>query len=201
MNQGDGSYKYDFEEKINFAVCPALQGGPHNNHIAALAIALKQLATPDYKAYMHQVKKNAQALASGLLRRNCRLVTGGTDNHMVLWDLRNLGLIGKNFEKVCEMCHITVNKIAIFDDNGSLTPGGVRIGTPAMTTRGCLESDFETMADFLYRAAQITSIMQREHGKMAKAFLKGLENNKDVIDLRNQVENFATQFAMPGQDL
>lgn len=96
LNQGDGSYKYDFEEKINFAVCPALQGGPHNNHIAALAIALKQLATPDYKAYMQQVKKNAQALASALLKRNCKLVTGGTDNHLVLWDLRNLGLTGKD---------------------------------------------------------------------------------------------------------
>lgn len=85
---------YDFEEKINFAVFPSLQGGPHNNHIAALAIALKQVATPDYKAYMHQVKKNAQALASALLRRKCRLVTGGTDNHLVLWDLRPLGLTG-----------------------------------------------------------------------------------------------------------
>lgn len=94
LNQGDGSDRYDFEEKINFAVFPSLQGGPHNNHIAALAIALKQVATPEYKAYMQQVKKNAQALASALLRRNCRLVTGGTDNHLLLWDLRNLGLTG-----------------------------------------------------------------------------------------------------------
>lgn len=201
LNQGDGCDKYDFEEKINFAVCPALQGGPHNNHIAALAIALKQLATPEYMEYMQQVKKNAQALASSLLRNNCRLVTGGTDNHLILWDLRNLGLTGKNLEKVCEMCHITVNKIAIFDENGTLIPGGVRIGTPAMTSRGCLESDFETMADFLLRAAQITRAVQREHGKKPESFLKGLENNKDILDLGAQVENFATQFAMPGQDM
>jgi glycine hydroxymethyltransferase len=75
---------YDFEDKINFAVFPSLQGGPHNNHIAALAITLKQ-----------QVKRNAQALSSALLRRKCRLVTGGTDNHLVLWDLRTFGLTGK----------------------------------------------------------------------------------------------------------
>ncbi|XP_077248741.1 serine hydroxymethyltransferase 7 isoform X2 [Tasmannia lanceolata] len=90
--QGDESDQYDFEDRINFAVFPSLQGGPHNNHIAALAIALKQVATPEYKAYMQQVKKNAQALASALLRRKCRLVTGGTDNHLLLWDLRTLGL-------------------------------------------------------------------------------------------------------------
>ncbi|XP_027113173.1 serine hydroxymethyltransferase 7 isoform X1 [Coffea arabica] len=201
LNQGDGSDRYDFEEKINFAVFPALQGGPHNNHIAALAIALKQVATPEYKAYMQQVKKNAQALASALLRRNCRLVTGGTDNHLLLWDLRTLGLTGKNFEKVCELCHVTLNKVTIFDDNGTITPGGVRIGTPAMTSRGCLEADFETIADFLLRAAQIASSVQREHGKLPKAFLKGLENNKDIIELRTWVESFASQFAMPGFDV
>ncbi|KAM0868987.1 hypothetical protein ACQ4PT_040951 [Festuca glaucescens] len=189
---------YDFEDKINFAVFPSLQGGPHNNHIAALAITLKQIATPDYKAYIQQVKKNAQALASALLRRKCRLVTGGTDNHLVLWDLRTFGLTGKNFEKVCEMCHISINKTPIYGDNGSISPGGVRIGTPAMTTRGCLEDDFEVIADFLIRATQIAGSVLKEHGKVQKEFLRGLENNKDIIELGNQVEDFASQFAMPG---
>ncbi|KAE9591898.1 putative glycine hydroxymethyltransferase [Lupinus albus] len=201
LNQGYESDQYDFEEKINFAVFPSLQGGPHNNHIAALAIALKQVATPEYKAYMQQVKKNAQALASALLRRKCRLVTGGTDNHLLLWDLRPLGLTGKFYEKVCEACHITLNKIAIFGDNGTIIPGGVRVGTPAMTTRGCLESDFETMAEFLFRAAKIANILQREHGKLQKTVLKGFESNRDIIELRVHVEAFATQFALPGFDI
>ena len=94
LSQGDDSNQYDFEERINFAVFPSLQGGPHNNHIAALAIALKQVATPEYKAYMQQVKKNAQALAAALLRKSCKLVTEGTDNHLLLWDLSDLHITG-----------------------------------------------------------------------------------------------------------
>ncbi|OAY67968.1 serine hydroxymethyltransferase 7-like [Ananas comosus] len=199
--QADESNQYDFEDRINFAVFPSMQGGPHNNHIAALAIALKQVATPEYKAYIQQVKKNAQALASALLRRKCRLVTGGTDNHLLLWDLRTFGLTGKNFEKVCEACHMSLNKTPIYGDNGSISPGGVRIGTPAMTTRGCLEGDFDTIAEFLVRAAQIASTVLKEHGKLQKEFLKGLQNNRDIIELCNQVEAFASQFAMPGFDI
>ncbi|KAI0496102.1 hypothetical protein KFK09_022409 [Dendrobium nobile] len=199
--QADEVDQYDFEDKINFAVFPSMQGGPHNNHIAALAIALKQVATPEYKAYIQQVKKNIQALAAALLRRKCRLVTGGTDNHMLLWDLRTFGLAGKTFEKVCEACHISLNKTPIFGDNGAICSAGVRIGSPAMTTRGCLEEDFELISDFLVRAAYIASNLQRELGKLQNEFLKGLQNNRDVMELRNQVEAFAMQFAMPGFDI
>ncbi|XP_078181961.1 serine hydroxymethyltransferase 7-like [Carex rostrata] len=193
--------QYDYEDRINFAVFPSMQGGPHNNHIAALAIALKQVATPEYKAYIVQVKKNGQALACALLRRKCRLVTGGTDNHLILWDLRTFGLTGKIYEKVCEACHVSINKTPIYGDNGSLSPGGVRIGTPAMTTRGCVENDFETIADFLLRAAKIASNVVKEHGKIQKDFSRGLQNNNDIIELRNQVEAFASQFALPAFDI
>lgn len=86
-----------------------MQGGPHNNHIAALAITLKQVATPEYKAYIQQVKKNAQALASALIRRKCRLVTGGTDNHLVLWDLRTLGLTGIILLPLCLSIQISTS--------------------------------------------------------------------------------------------
>ncbi|KAL3687898.1 hypothetical protein R1sor_014207 [Riccia sorocarpa] len=192
---------YDFEDKINFAVHPSLQGGPHNNHIAALAVALKQVASPEYQEYMRQVKKNAQALAAALIRRGCVLVTGGTDNHLILWDVRNRGLTGNRLEKVCEMCHITLNKNAVFGDSSALAPGGVRIGTPAMTSRGCIEADFEVIANFLMKAVQIAESVQSEHGKLQKDFTKGLQNNKDIVELRNSVEKFAAQFEMPGFEI
>lgn len=202
LNHGDETGTYDFEDRINFSVFPSLQGGPHNNHIAALAIALKQVASLEYRVYIRQVKKNAQALASALLRRKCRLVTDGTDNHLVLWDLIPLGLTAKNYEKICELCHITVNKCAIYGDNGAISPGGVRIGTPAMTTRGCLEADFETIAEILLKAVQITKmVLHREHGKLHKDMMKNLQNNKDIMELRNRVEAFAASFAMPGFDI
>eukprot|EP00252_Welwitschia_mirabilis_P012847 TRINITY_DN28381_c0_g5_i2.p1 TRINITY_DN28381_c0_g5~~TRINITY_DN28381_c0_g5_i2.p1 ORF type:complete len:665 (-),score=93.21 TRINITY_DN28381_c0_g5_i2:7-2001(-) len=199
--QGEDSEHYDFEEKVNFAVFPSLQGGPHNNHIAALAVAFKQAASAEYKAYIQQVKKNAKALACALMKRNCKLVTGGTDNHLLLWDLRPLGLTGNHYEKVCEMCHITVNKNAVYGDSGAVAPGGVRIGTPGMTSRGCVEKDFIVMAEFLFKAGQIAISVQREHGKVMKEFLKGLQNNNEINELRANVEKFASQFEMPGFDV
>lgn len=89
---------YDFEDKINFAVFPALQGGPHNHQIGALAVALKQAMTPGFKAYAKQVKANAVALGNYLTSKGYKMVTGGTENHLVLWDLRPLGLTGKIFK-------------------------------------------------------------------------------------------------------
>jgi len=99
------------------------------------------------------------------------------------------------------MCHMTVNKNAVFGDSGAMAPGGVRIGTPAMTSRGCVERDFETIAEFLFKAAQIAITVQREHGKLQKDFLKGLQNNKEIPELRTSIEKFASQFEMPGFDV
>ncbi|MCO5549303.1 hypothetical protein L7F22_002771 [Adiantum nelumboides] len=139
-------------------------------YTVALAVALKQVATPEFKAYIQQVKKNARALCSALQRRGCKLVTGGTDNHLLLWDLRSYSLTGYRFEKVCELSHMTFNKNAVFGDSSTFVAGGVRIGTPAMTSRGCVEADFEMIAEFLLRALQIALGLQREHGKQNKDF-------------------------------
>lgn len=88
--------QYDYEDRINFSVFPSLQGGPHNHQIGALAVALKQAASPGFKAYAKQVRANAVALAESLKKKGYKLVTDGTDNHLVLWDLRPLGLTGES---------------------------------------------------------------------------------------------------------
>eukprot|EP00850_Spirogloea_muscicola_P021305 SM000244S08540 [mRNA] locus=s244:121374:124783:+ [translate_table: standard] len=192
---------YDFEEKINAAVFPALQGGPHNHQIAALAVALKQASGPAFQAYAKQVKANARAIRDRLMKHGYKLVTDGTDNHLVLWDLRPLGLTGSKVEKICELAHITLNKNAVHGDSSALSPGGVRIGAPAMTSRGLKEADFEQIGDFLARAIAITLTVQKEHGKLLKDFNKGVNDNKDIAALRSDVEKFASSFDMPGFDV
>lgn len=136
-------------EKIDFAVFPMLQGGPHNHQVAALAAQLKQVATPEFKEYSKQVKSNAKALADELTKRGHQLVTGGTENHLLLLDVRPHGLTGSKLEKACDEVHITLNKNTIIGDKSAVTPGGVRIGTPAVTTRGYMEKDMRQVGVFL----------------------------------------------------
>ncbi|KAH0450465.1 hypothetical protein IEQ34_021157 [Dendrobium chrysotoxum] len=189
---------YDYEDKINFAVFPSLQGGPHNHQIAALAVALKQATLPGFKAYAKQIKANAVALGNYLMSKGYNIVTSGTENHLILWDLRPLGLTGNKVEKVCDLCNITLNKNAVFGDSSALAPGGVRIGAPAMTSRGLLEKDFDQIGEFLHQAVTITLSIQKEHGKLLKDFNKGLANNKDIENLKAAVETFSASFDMPG---
>jgi len=189
---------YDYESRINMAVFPALQGGPHNHQIGALAVALKHASGPEFKRYQQQVKANARALASALMSKGYKLVTDGTDNHLVLWDLRPCGLTGSKMETICDMLHITLNKNAVFGDASALAPGGCRIGAPAMTSRGLKENDFEKIADFLHKAVELALEVQASHGKMLKDWKLGLEGNPAVDTLRAEVEAFAESFPMPG---
>jgi glycine/serine hydroxymethyltransferase len=139
---GDKPVMWDIEDKINFAVFPGLQGGPHNHTIAALATALKQTKSPEFKAYAGQVLSNSKAFASALTGAGFKLVSGGTDNHLVLVDLRAAGLDGSRVERVCEVAGLAVNKNTVPGDKSALVPGGIRMGTPALTSRGFDEGDF-----------------------------------------------------------
>jgi len=116
----------------------------------------------------------------------------------VLWDLRPHGLTGSKVEKVCELCGITLNRNAVHGDASALSPGGVRIGAPAMTTRGCGKKEFEEIAAFLDRCCQITLKIQASHGKKLKDFEQGLPGNADIAALRTEVNSWANGFGYPG---
>merc|ERR1740139_611117 len=154
-----------FEPRINQAVFPALQGGPHEHQIAGVATQLKEVMTPEFKVYSSQVCKNAKALGDKLISLGYSLATGGTENHLVLWDLRPQKLTGSKYEKVCDAVCITLNKNCVPGDRSAVTPGGVRIGTPALTTRKMVESDFEQIADFLDRALKLALSIQEKSGQ------------------------------------
>merc|ERR1712151_720706 len=188
----------DIKERIDMAVFPALQGGPHNHQIGALATQLKEVCTEDFVTYSKNVVSNAQALAATLMEKGHKLASNGTDNHLVLWDLRPHGLTGGKVEKVCEMVSISLNRNAVHGDASALSPGGVRVGAPSMTTRGCTEEDFKKIGEFLDRCCQIALKVQKEKGKKLVDFEKGLVDNKDVDALRKEVEEWSIKFGFPG---
>jgi len=188
------------EDRINFAVFPSLQGGPHNNVVAAIACQLKEVSTPQFRLYAAQVKRNAAALATALMSKGYKLATDGTDTHLVLWDLRPLALTGSKMEALCDAVHITLNKNAVHGDVSALVPGGVRIGTPALTTRGLTENDFITVAEFLHRAVQLAIQTQSRTGKELVAFKAALKGDAAIQKLATDVKTFSSQFFMPGLD-
>lgn len=193
-------YKKHFETAINMAVFPGLQGGPHEHQIAGVATQLKEVMTPEFKEYSKQVKSNMAACGAKLVSLGCALATGGTDNHLILWDLKPKGITGSKYEKTCDAVCITLNKNCVPGDTSAVTPGGVRIGAPALTTRGFVESDFEQIAVFLYETLQIALEIQQESGPKLKDFCKCLESNAKIQELRKRVNEFSTQFPMPGFD-
>ena len=141
-------------KKINSAVFPGTQGGPLEHIIASKAICFGEALKPEFKAYGEQVVKNAAALADALIKEGFRLVSGGTDNHLCLVDVRNFGITGKEIEHRLDECFITVNKNSIPNDPQKPTiTSGIRVGTPAVTTRGLKCEDMEQIAKFMYLAA------------------------------------------------
>ena len=139
-------------KQIDDAVFPGLQGGPHNHQIAALATALKEAANPEFKQYIQQVRNNARALAAALKEQGLRIITGGTDNHIVLVDLKPYKLTGKEAEAALEAVGISSNKNTIPGDSSALNPTGLRLGTAAITTRGATEDDCQQIASLIAQA-------------------------------------------------
>lgn len=197
---------YDLESKINFAVFPGLQGGPHNHTIGALATCLKQANTPTFVEYQKQVLKNSARLAEVLTKLGYKLVSGGTDNHLVLVDLKSSRNIdGARVERVLELACIATNKNTIPGDTSALSPGGIRMGSPALTSRGLLEDDFTKVAEFFDRAVEIAvNLKNTDQGKKLKGFREmcsvGPSVDAKLVQLRAEVSDFACTFPTVGFD-
>ena len=142
-------------KSLNSSVFPGNQGGPLMHVIAAKAVALREAATPEFRVYQQQIVRNAKALAAGLTKHGFRLVSGGTDNHLMLLDLRNTEITGKLAQETLEAANITVNRNTVpFETRSPFVTSGVRIGTPAVTTRGMGEAEMGAIADLIARALE-----------------------------------------------
>lgn len=192
---------YDLENPINASVFPGHQGGPHNHTITALAVALAQTKTPEFRTYQANVLSNSAALARKLTELGYSLVSGGTDNHLVLVDLKPNGIDGARVERVLELCCIAANKNTVPGDKSAMKPGGLRLGSPAMTTRGLKEADFEKVAEFVHRAVVISKAFDKTvEGKRIKDFVEKLgdgEGVKELVELREEVRAWAEKFDVP----
>ncbi len=189
-------FRKEYEDKINQAVFPGLQGGPHEHQIAAIATQLKEVDTPEFKLYIQQVKKNAKALSNRLIEKGYNICTGGTDNHIVLINLHDKHITGSKVEKICEKVNISINKNAVFGDRSALSPGGIRLGTSSLTTRGMNEEDMIHVADYIHNCIKLALEIQNNTGKSLKMFCDALENNRDIEILKKDIVNFANKFSL-----
>jgi len=169
----------EFAKKLNSNIFPGIQGGPLMHVIAAKAVAFKEALTPEFKTYAGQVVKNAQALAAELVSRGYNLVSGGTDNHLMLVDFSGSDLTGKVAEETLEKAGITVNKNAVpFDTRSPFVTSGVRIGTPASTTRGLKETEM------------------RQIGAWIDEALQNIENDTVLARIRGEIRELCKQFPL-----
>ncbi|CCG80581.1 Probable serine hydroxymethyltransferase, cytosolic [Taphrina deformans PYCC 5710] len=192
---------YDLEGPINFSVFPGHQGGPHNHTITALAVALKQAASPEFKDYQTKVLANSKVMAEEFLQKGYELVTGGTENHLILVDLTKKGIDGARVERVLELVNIASNKNTVPGDKSALIPHGLRLGTPAMTTRGFEAKEFRQVVDFIDRAVEITlKVNASAPGKKLKDFKDHLgegEQFSDIAALKKDVAALSSSFFLP----
>lgn len=183
-------------DKINFSVFPGLQGGPHLHTISGIAVALEELMTLQYKKYAFQVVKNAQALAVALQKGGLQIVSGGTDKHLVLVDLRNVGLTGWVVAWALEKAGIIANRNTVPYDTGSpFYPSGLRFGTPALTTRGMKEKEMQKISAWIL---QIVNYLKDKNLPNDKKTLKQLDQDKFLRQLKTQVHAFARKYPLPG---
>ncbi|MDO8553442.1 MAG: serine hydroxymethyltransferase [Candidatus Micrarchaeota archaeon] len=191
----------ELADKIDKAVFPGLQGGPHDHATAAIAVALGEASKPDFKDYAHQIVKNSRALAAAMMKKGLKLVTNGTDNHMILLDLTPYGK-GKGIflQEALDLANITLNKNTIpADPSSPFYPSGVRLGTPAVTSRGLKEKEMEFIADCIFRIVDCIKSYQLPDDKtqikdyLAK-FREEVKHNKEIAKVKGEVVEFCKGF-------
>ncbi len=171
------SEEFAKEHKLNKAIFPGIQGGPLMHVIAAKAVCFEEVLRPEYKVYAQTIVDNAQALCKGLLDRGINIVSGGTDNHLMLVDLRGTGITGKEMEKLLDEAHITCNKNAIPNDpESAFVTSGVRLGTAAVTSRGMVPEDMDKIAE-----AIALMIQSKDNAEKARALVKELTDKYPLI--------------------
>ena len=195
---------YELERKINFSVFPGHQGGPHNHTISALAVALKQCTEPEYVKYQQEVVSNAKHFADALVSKGFKLVSDGTDTHLILVDLRSRNIDGARVEAVLERANIAANKNTVPGDVSALFPSGLRVGTPAMTTRGFGPEEFDKVAEFIDQAVNIAiELKSQEQGKVPKELLASFKKLADESDkvkqLDKEVVSWVSKYPVPGE--
>lgn len=197
--------KPEYKEQIDKAVFPGMQGGPHEHTIAGIAVALREAMKPEFKIYAAQIVKNSQALAQGLLDEGIKLVSGGTDNHLMLIDLLPFGPgRGVFVEKALEAADINLNKSPIPNDPmPPFYPSGVRLGTPSLTTRGMKEAEMLLVAKYVAQIVKVAAVTEMPEDKelrlqAVKDFVATLENHSVIAEVRAQVHALAEKFPVPG---
>lgn len=190
-------------EKIDKAVFPGLQGGPHDNTTAAIAIALYEASLPEFKTYAKQIVINAKALAQTLLEHGFSLTTDGTDNHLMVVDLQKQGVIGNVAAEALEVAGIVVNKNSVpHDPNPPFYPSGIRIGTPAVTTRGMKEPEMKQIGAWIAEViAEVSQYRLPQTKEGRKGFLAGVKKdlavNKKLLAIARDVKTLCTKFSLP----
>jgi len=198
--------KYDLENRINMAVFPGLQGGPHNHAVGGIAVAMKTATTEEFKQYQIHVVANARAVSASLIKLGYKVVTGGTDIHLVLVDMRKSpgSLSGAKAEFILEAVSISCNKNTVPGDKSALNPSGIRLGTPSLTTRGLVDTDMDTVVDFLHRAFTLAVEVEKVSGPKLVDWKKRVKEDPDTVqkvkEIQDAVEKFAVTFRLPGND-
>ena len=190
-------------EKIDKAVFPGLQGGPHDNQTAAIAVALGEAATPQFKQYAKQIVKNSEALANALLSHGFSLVTGGSENHLLVINMQSKGVNGALAAYALDLAGIVTNKNTIpYDPMPPFYPSGVRIGTAAATTRGMKEKDMKQLALWIHQAIEEIKNNQlpsdkEKRGPFFKEFKKTTQENKNIKRISMEVKKYMKGFPLP----